>query len=323
MNVTTSWLAAIALAVCASPAAQAQAYPAKPTRIVVGNAGGTPDVFARLMAQKMAESWGVAVLVENRPGASGNIAGQLVAKSAPDGYTVLYCDSPTWATNPHLGAKMPFDPLKDLAPVIQTSQLPLYLTVRTSFPATNVAQLIAQVRQNPGKFAYASNGSGSHHHLTTEVFKQMAGVDLLHVPYKGVASAALALISGDVQLAFLSYTSTAQFVAADKLRILAIGSSQRSLALPDIPTVAESGVPGFDMSSALGALVAAGTPRDIVAKLHSAIAAAAAHPDVAKKMAGFGVVNVAGSTPEQFGALMRMEHEKFGKLVKLTGARIE
>jgi tripartite-type tricarboxylate transporter receptor subunit TctC len=236
---------------------------------------------------------------------------------------VLYCDSPLWATNPHLTANMTFDPLKDLAPVIQTSRLPLYLTVRSSFPASTVAQLIAHIKQHPGKFAYASNGSGSLHHLTAEVFKQMAGIDVLHVPYKGVASAALALVSGDVQVSFLSYTSTAQFVAADKLRIIAISTAQRSSALPNVPTVAESGVPGFDMYSALGALVAAGTPRELVAKLNSGIAAAAAQPDVAKKMAGFGVVNVTGSTPEQFGAMMRVDYEKFGKLVKLTGARME
>lgn len=324
MNRLFQLLLAVALATLAPALVWGQAYPSKTVRIMVGfSPGGTPDVFGRLIAQKMSENWGAQVVVENRPGATGNIAGDLVAKSAPDGYTVLYCDSTQWATNPHLMANMPFDPFKDLAPVIQTSMLPVYLTVRPSFPAPTVAQLIAYVRQHPRKFAYASTGAGSLHHLTAELFKQIAGIDLLHVPYKGAAPAALALLSGDVQVAFLSYTSTAQFVAAGKLRLIAISTPKRSAALPDVPTIAESGLPGFDMSSALGALVAAGTPRDVIEKLNSGIAAAVAQPDVAAKMTGFGVVNVTGSTPEQFGGLMRAEYEKFGKLVKLTGARAE
>lgn len=324
MNRLIQLMLAIALAILAPASVRGQAYPSKPVKIMVGfTPGGTPDIFARLIAQKMSENWGAQVVVENRPGATGNIAGDLVAKSAPDGYTVLYCDSTQWASNPHLMTNMPFDPFKDLAPVIQTSKLPVYLTVSPSFPASTLAQFIAHVRQHPGKYAYASTGSGSLHHLTAELFKQMAGVDFLHVPYKGAAPAALALLSGDVQVAFLSYTSTAQFVTAGKLRIIAISTPQRSTALPNVPTIAESGVPGFDMASGLGALVAAGTPREVIEKLNSGIAAAVVQPDVAAKMTGFGVVNVTGSTPEQFGAVMRAEYEKFGKLVKLTGARME
>lgn len=322
MSRLPGWL--MALMLFAHATAWAQTYPSKPVRILVGFAtGGTPDVFARLIAQKMTEAWGTPVLVENRPGATGNIAAELVAKSAPDGYTVFYCDSANWAINPWLFARLPYDPFRDFAPVILTSILPTYITVHPSLPANTVAEFVAYAKQRPGKLAYASPGSGSIHHITTELFKASTGVDLVHVPYKGAGPGAQAVLAGDVQVGFLSYTAVSPHVIAGKLKILAISTAQRSAALPNVPTIAESGVPGFDMASALGALVPAATPHEVIAKLNSSIAAAIASPDLSAKFTGFGVVNVSNSTPESMGALMRAEYEKFGRIVKQSGARLD
>ncbi len=302
--------------------ATAQTYPAKPVRIVVGTSpGGSPDVFARLIAQKLNESWGT-VIVENRIGANGNLAAETIAKSVPDGYTAYVCDSAIWAINPHLYAKVPYNPLGDFAGVSTIAALPMFLTVHPSVPARTYAEFVGWVRQNPGKISYASAGNGSIHHITTELFKSLAGLDMVHVPYKGMGPGGQALIAGDVQVVFTSYTAIAPFVKADKARMLAISAGRRTAVLPDIPTIAELGVPGFDMASLLGALVPVGTPRDIIAKLHNGIVAAVASPEVNARMVGFGV-NVGTSTPEEFDAQMRVEHEKYARLVKLSGAQLD
>jgi len=247
----------------------AQAYPSKTVRIIVGTSpGGSPDVFARLIAQKMSESWG-PVVVENRIGANGNIAAEMVSKSASDGYTAYICDSAIWAINPHLYAKVPYRPLEDFAGITTIATLPTFLTVHPSVPATTYAEFIAYAKKNPGKLSYASSGNGSIHHITTELFKSLAGIEMVHVPYKGMGQAAPALIAGDVQVAFSSYTAIAQFVKAGKVRMLASADGKRTPALPDIPTIAELGIPGFDMASMLGMLVPVGVPRDIVAKLNA------------------------------------------------------
>jgi len=313
-------LVALALAV-ALPAA-AQPYPAKPVRIIVGTSpGGSPDVFARFVAQKMSESWG-SVLVENRIGAGGNLAAESVAKAPADGYTVYVCDSSIWAINPHLFRKVPYNPLGDFAGVSTIATLPMFLTVHPSVPVSSYAEFIAYAKKNPGKLAYASAGNGSIHHITTELFTSLSGVDMVHVPYKGMGQGSQALIAGDVQVAFTSYTAIAPFAKAGKLRILASSAGKRTPALPDIATVAELGLPGFDMASLLGALVPAATPREIIGKLNSAIAAAVQAPEVYAKMAAFGV-GIATSTPEEFDALMRAEHEKYAKLVALSGAKLD
>ncbi|MSQ51885.1 MAG: tripartite tricarboxylate transporter substrate binding protein [Betaproteobacteria bacterium] len=304
-----------------APAA-AQTYPSKAVRIIVGTSpGGSPDVFARLIAQKLGESWG-AVVVENRIGANGNLAAELVAKSAADGYTAYVCDSAIWGINPHLYAKVPYNPLGDFAGVSTIAALPMFLTVHPSVPARTYAEFIAWAKQNPGKISYASAGNGSIHQITTELFKSLAGIDMMHVPYKGMGPGGQALVAGDVQVAFTSYTAIAQFAKAGKARMLAISAGRRTPALPDIPTIAEQGLPGFDMASLLGALVPAGTPRDIVARMHSGVVAAVASPEVNARMIGFGV-NVATSTPEEFDAQMRAEHSKYARLVKLSGALLD
>ena len=303
-------------------ACAADPYPSKPVRIIVGTSpGGSPDVFARFVAQKMSESWG-AVVVENRIGAGGNLAAEMVAKAAPDGYTAYVCDSSIWAINPYLFRKLLYNPLGDFAGVSTIATLPMFLTVHPSLPASSYAEFIAYARKNPGKLSYASAGNGSIHHITTELFKSLTGVDIVHVPYKGMGPGSQALIAGDVQVAFTSYTAIAAFAKAGKLRILANSAGKRTPALPEVPTVAELGVAGFDMASQLGALVPAGTPRDIVGKLNAAIVAAVNAPDVYARMAAFGV-GVGTSTPEEFDALMRAEHAKYAKLVELSGAKLD
>src|SRR6266516_2348319 len=285
-------LLALAIASFAPVPAAAQ-YPAKTVKIIVGTSpGGSPDVFARLIAQKMSESWG-PVVIENRIGANGNIAAEMVSKSAPDGYTAYVCDSAIWAINPHLYAKVPYRPLADFAGISSISTLPTFLTVHPSVPATTYAEFIAYAKKNPGKLAYASAGNGSIHHITTELFKSLAGISMVHVPYKGMGQAGPALIAGDVQVAFSSYTAMAQYAKAGKVRILASADGKRTPAL-----------------------------RDIVAKLNAGVVAAVASPEVQDKIAGFGV-RIGTSTPEQFDALMRAEYEKYARLVKLSGAKLD
>ena len=297
-------------------------YPSKPVRIIVGTSpGGSPDVFARIIAQKMSESWGTFV-VENRIGANGNIAAEMVAKSAPDGYTAYLCDSAIWAINPALYTKVPYNPLGDFAGITTVATLPVFLTVHPSVPANNYAEFIAYAKNNPGRLSYASAGNGSIHHITTELFKSLIGIQMVHVPYKGMGQGSQALISGDVQVAFTSYTAVAAFAKAGRVRILASADGRRTPALPDVPTIAELGLPGFDMASMLGALVPAGTPREIINRLNSGIIAAINSPEVNAKIAGFGV-GITTSTPQQFDALMRAEHEKYARLVKLSGAKLD
>jgi tripartite-type tricarboxylate transporter receptor subunit TctC len=315
-------LAFLAIGLGALPPALAQSYPAKTVRIIVGaSPGGSPDVFARLIAQKVGETWG-AMVVENRIGANGNIAAEMVSKSAPDGYTAYVCDSAIWAINPHLYRKVPYRPLEDFAGVSTIATLPTFLTIHRSVPATTYAEFVAYAKANPGKLSYGSSGNGSIHHITTELFKSMTGIQMIHVPYKGMGQAAPALIAGDVQVAFSSYTAMASFVKAGKAHILASAEGKRAPALPDVPTLAELGLTGFDMASLLGMLVPAGTPRDIVAKLNAGVVAAVAAPEIHEKMIGFGV-GVGTSTPEQFDAMRRAEYEKYAKLVKLSGAKLD
>jgi tripartite-type tricarboxylate transporter receptor subunit TctC len=309
---------------CLMPAlAGAQAYPAKPVRVIVGTSpGGSPDVFARLVTAKMAEAWGATFVVENKTGANGNIAAEMVARSAPDGYTLYFCDSAIWAINPHVYAKVPYNPLGDFAGVSTVATLPTFLTVHPSVPARNYAEFIAYAKANPGKLSYASAGIGSIHHITTELFKSLTGIQMVHVPYKGMGQGSQALVAGDVQVAFTSYTAIAAFVKAGKLHMLANADGRRTPALPDLPTLDELGLSGFDMASLLGALVPAGTPREIIARLNAGIIAAINAPDVHEKIAGFGV-GIRTSTPEEFDAAMHAEYDKYARLVKLSGAKLD
>src|SRR5256712_7404474 len=255
MRATRLLFLALAVGVLAPFPAAAQGYPSKTVKIVIGTApGGSKDVFARLIAKKVSESRG-SVVIENRIGANGNIAAEMVSKSAPDGYTAYVCDSAIWAINPPLYAKVPYRPLEDFAGISTISTLPTFLTIHPSVPVTTYAEFIAYAKRNPGKLSYASAGNGSIHHITTELFQSLAGIEMVHVPYKGMGQAGPALIAGDVQVAFSSYTAMAHFVKAGKVRILASADGRRTPALPEILTVAELGIPGFSLASILVALL--------------------------------------------------------------------
>src|SRR4029453_1006317 len=249
------------------------ADPPKPVRVVVPfPAGGTTDILARAAAQKLSETWGQQAIVDNRPGAGGNIGAELVAKSAPDGYTLLMGTVGTHAINASLYPKMPYDHVKDFAPVILVAGVPNVLVVHPSLPVNSVQELIAYAKANPGKLNFASSGNGTSIHLSGELFKVMTGVQMTHVPYKGSAPALQDLIGGQVQLMFDNLPPSPPQIKAGKLRALGVTSAARAPALPDLPTIAESGLPGFEASSWFGVLVPAGTPPSIVTKLNAEIA---------------------------------------------------
>jgi tripartite-type tricarboxylate transporter receptor subunit TctC len=313
---------AVALGIC--PAAVAQpAYPAKPVRIVVPfPAGGTTDILARAAAQKLSETWGQQAIVDNRPGAGGNIGAELVAKSAPDGYTLLMGTVGTHAINASLYPKMAYDHVKDFVPVILVAGVPNVLVVHPSLPVNSVQELIAYAKANPGKLNFASSGSGTSIHLSGELFKVMTGVQMTHVPYKGSAPALTDLMGGQVQLMFDNLPSSLAFIKAGKLRALAVTSAQRSPALPDVPTVAESGVPGFEASSWFGLLAPAGTPRNVVMKINADTAKWLSSPDAKEKLAAQGAA-AAGGTPEDFAKHIQAETAKWARVVKESGAKVE
>ena len=247
--------------------------PAKPVRPYGPfPAGGTTDILARAVAQKLTEAWGQQVIVDNRPGAGGNIGSELVAKSTPDGYTLLMGTVGTHAINPSLYARMPYDHVKDFTPVILVAGVPNVLVVNPSLPVHSVQELIAYAKANPGKLNFASSGNGTSIHLAGELFKTMTGVQMTHIPYKGSAPALADLLGGQVQLMFDNLPSSLPFIKAGRLRSLAVTSGTRAAALPDLPTLAESGLAGFEASAWFGVLAPAGTPHDIVAKPHGSIA---------------------------------------------------
>jgi tripartite-type tricarboxylate transporter receptor subunit TctC len=314
---------AVALIVVAAPLSSGQAaYPTKPVRLVVPfPAGGTTDLLARAAAQKLSEAWGQQVIVDNRPGAAGNIGAELVAKSTPDGYTLLMGTVGTHAINASLYAKMPYDHVKDFTPVILVAGVPNVLVVNPQVPVNTVPELIAYAKANPGKLNFASSGSGTSIHLSGELFKTMTGVQMTHVPYKGSAPALTDLIGGQVQLMFDNLPSSLAFIKAGKLRAIAVTSTARAAALPDVPTVADT-VPGFEASSWFGVLAPAGTPRDIVMKINGGTAKWLASPDAKEKLAAQGA-NVAGGTPEDFAKHIQAETAKWAKVVKESGAKVD
>jgi tripartite-type tricarboxylate transporter receptor subunit TctC len=312
--------AAIVAALLASTA-WGQGYPNKPVRFLVGSApGGILEVAARSIGQKLHEKWGQPVVVEFRLGAAGSIAGDALAKSAPDGYTLLVAESGVWGISPHLLTKPPYDPRTDFAPVIQVGLLPVFLVIPSTVPANNLKEFIAYARQNNGKLSYASGGVGSIHQLSAELFKSMAKLDVTHVPYKGGGPAALAVMTGEVQMAFTSYAGAAPGLSNGRLRMLGNSMAQRASSFPDIPTVAENGLPGYGIHTTLGIVAPAGTPKELIAKVNADVAQALAIPEVSKRISEAGLV-VQPSTSEQFGGVIREEFAKFGDLVKLSGAK--
>jgi tripartite-type tricarboxylate transporter receptor subunit TctC len=310
-------------AIAANVGGQTPDYPTKPIRLVVPfPPGGATDLIARAVAQKLGETWGQSVVVDNRPGAGGNIGTELVARSAPDGYTLEMGTVGTHAINASLYSKIPYDHVKDFAPVILVAGVPNVLVVNPAVPANSVQELIAYAKANPGKLNFASSGSGTSIHLSGELFKVMTGVQMTHVPYKGSAPALADLLGGQVQLMFDNLPPSLPQIKAGKLRALAVTSATRAPALPDVPTVAESGLPGFEASSWFGILAPAGTSPAIIAKINGEVAKWLASPEGKDKLASIGA-NAAGGSPEDFARHIQAETAKWAKVVKESGAKVD
>jgi tripartite-type tricarboxylate transporter receptor subunit TctC len=298
-------------------------YPSKPIRIVVPFApGGTSDVLARAIGQKLNELWKQPVVVDNKPGAGGNIGAELVAKADPDGYTLLLLDVGTLTISPAIYPKLGYDPIKDLAPITMVAVSPHALVVHPSVPANSVKELIAWAKANPGKINFASAGNGTAVHLAGEQFKLMTGIDMVHVPYKGGAQALTGLVGGEVNMTLNGLLATLPHIKSGKIKALAIASKTRSTALPDLPTVSEAGVPGFQSGSWQGLLTAGATPKDIVAKLNKAVVEVLNSPELKERMAAQGA-DVVGDSPEQFGTFLRDEKVRWAKIVKDSGVKVE
>ena len=306
-----------------SPLALAQAYPSKPVRLIVPfPPGGATDIVGRLIAQKLTESWATQVIVDNRAGAGGTIGSDIAAKSPPDGYTILMGTSSTHAVAPSLYSKLPYDPTRDFAPVTLVASATILLAVHPSLPTTSVRDLIALAKQQPDALSFASSGSGGISHLVGEQFKSVAGVQMVHVPYKGDTPALIDLVSGQVHLMFGTAVSFLPYVKARRLNALAVTNPKRSPIVPDIPTVAESGLPGFEALQWFGILAPAGVSKDVVAKLHADIVKAVRLPDVRDRMTSLGA-EVVGSTPAEFAAFQKADAAKWAKVVKASGAKID
>ena len=314
---------ALALAMSSGAAHGQPAYPAKAIRMVVPfPAGGTTDILARVVGQKITEATSQQVIIDNRPGAGGNIGTEIAAKALPDGYTLLTDPGSTLTINPSLFAKLPFDPLRDFAPVTIIAAVPNLLVVHPSLPVKSVKELISLARSRPGKLNYASTGAGQSTHLSMELFKLMAAVDVTHIPYKGSSPALTDLLAGQVTLMFDNMPSCLPHVKAGKLRALAVSTLKRSPALPQLPTVAESGLPGFEVSVWFGVLAPAGTSRDIVSRLNAIIVNALTSADVRERLAGQGAEPI-GNTPEQFTAQMERDLVKWAKVVKDANIKLD
>lgn len=302
--------------------AQAQDYPNRPVRLVVPYAaGGAPDVFARLIGQRLAESMGQQFIVENRPGAGGISASETVAKAMSDGYTLLVPDVPQTAINPYMFAKLPYDPARDFAPVSLIATIPLFLVLQPSAQINSVAELVAAAKAAPGKMTYGSAGIGSLHHILMESFKGSLGIDVVHVPYKGSGQSVPAFIGGELTMLVTALAAVGPHVKAGKARLIAVTSLVRSPLAPDVPAVSET-IAGYDFVSEIGLLAPAGTPRPVIGKLALEVAKAVRHPDTVQRLTTLGAVPV-GNTPEAYGEMMKRNLERYAKAVKESGAKVE
>jgi len=306
----------LALGLSGSAAAQATGYPSRPIRIIVPNAPGGPnDTISRIVGQKLSELWGQPVVAETRSGAGGTIGVDLLAKAAPDGYTLALGGSAQLAVAPGLYAKLPYDPLRDLAPVANVAFVPFVLGVNANVPARTVRELIELALSKKGVLTYGSSGIGSMSNLATELLKAMTGADILQVPYKGAAPILTAMVSGEIDMAFADLAVAAPYAKAGKLRLLATSGSRRAAAAPQLPTMAEAGIEGYAVDIWYGLVAPAGTPGDIIDKLNSAVANALNAADVRQRFDQLGYTAI-GGTPEQFGATIRDEIDKFGRIIK-------
>lgn len=314
-------VAAVLILCGAAMASIAQDYPARPVRLVVPfPAGGAPDTVARTLGESFSARWGQQVLVENRLGAGGNVAYGSVASAPPDGYTLLLAATGI-ATNVSLYRSLPYDPVKDFAPISLVASSPHMLVVNPSLvSATSVRELVAQAKARPGQISFGSAGSGTVLHLAGEMFKSMAGVDLLHIPYKGTQPAMADLLGGRIGLMYIDIAPSLQHIRSGRLRVLATTAGRRTAVFPDVPTIAEAGVPGYEIVAWFGLLAPAATPRGVVDRVHQATVAMVGTPEVRARLGEVGI-ELVGGTPEQFGAYIRSEIDVMAKVVKASGAK--
>ncbi|MGJ7493127.1 Bug family tripartite tricarboxylate transporter substrate binding protein [Variovorax sp. ZT4R33] len=319
-------LPALAAGTVCLGAARAQgpdAFPSKPVKILVGfSPGGSNDVVARLIAPKLAEGLGQPILIENRPGAGGNIAASAMLGAPADGHTLLMCTTGTLSIQPHILKSMPFDSEKDITPVTQVVNAPYMLLVNTTLPVKSVKELVAYAKQKPGEINFASSGTGTGGHLAGEMLKSRAGIDIVHVAYKGTGQAMTDLIAGQVSMIFDQPVSSMQYARAGKLRALAVASPRRLAAFPDIPTVTEAGVPDFEPVTWAGICAAKNTPPAVVERIQREVAKVLAMPEIAKRLAADGLEPV-GNTPEQFRAFLAADKRKWGRVVKDADVKAE
>jgi tripartite-type tricarboxylate transporter receptor subunit TctC len=307
----------------ASAAAPADTYPGKAIRFIVPfPAGGPADVLARVVGQKLTAAWGQAVVIDNHPGAGGNIGMELAKSAAPDGYTLVLAPTGNLTVNPSLYAKLNYDPVRDFAPVTQLAAVPNILVVSSSVPANSVRELIALAKAKPGELNFASPGDGSIAHLAGEMFKSMAGVNMVHIPFNGMAPAMNNVLSGQVQVFFAGITTAMPQVKAGKLKALAVASPQRVASLPQLPTVAESGLPGFSAVSWYGVMAPAGTSPAVIDKLNREIVKILRLPDVKEALAAQGA-EIIGNTPEEFAAVIKSETASWAAVVRTSGAHVD
>ncbi|MFZ9557318.1 MAG: Bug family tripartite tricarboxylate transporter substrate binding protein [Limnohabitans sp.] len=318
-----SRLLVLAAALGLTLAAHAQSFPSKPIRLICPfPPGGAVDIASRAIAAELSKNLGQTVTVDNKPGAGGNIGGAEAARSAPDGYTIFMTTSGISAINPFLYAKMPFDPMKDLLPVTALVSLNNVLVVHPSVKANSVSELIALAKAQPGAVTYASSGSGTSIHMSAEMLKHLAGINMTHIPYKGSAPAVTDLMGGQVMVMLDNIPSALPHIKSGKLRALATTGAKRDPLLPELPTLAEAGVSGYESGVWFGLAVPAGTPRDIVAKLNAEAIKGTKAPDYVKRMTELGY-NIMGSSPEQMGEMLRGEVTRWGPIVKASGAKAD
>jgi len=319
--VTKTGLGAVLL--MAAALTHAQSFPVKPVRVITPfTAGSAIDTLARVVGQKLGDTWGQQVVIDNRIGANGIIGTEAAAKAPADGYTVYLGNISTLAVNPHLYLKLPYDALRDFAPVTLAATIPVVLVVHPSLPVKSVRELIALAKAHPGQLNYASGGTGSAQHLPMEMLRVETGINIVHVPYKGLGPAFSDVLGGQVPMMFTGVSNVVPYMKTGRLRVLAIGSPKRSATLPDVPTVAEAGVPGFDFDSWTGYLVPVGTPRELIVKLHADITRTLVAPEVRDKLVTLGF-DLVGGTPEAFATLIRNDIARFGKLIKAAGIKAE
>ena len=305
------------------PLQAATAFPTKPIRIIVAyTPAGTTDILARALAQKMSETWNQPVIVDNRPGANGNIGTEVAARAVPDGHSLVMATAGTHGINVSLYRKLNWHPVKDFAPVSLTAMVPNIMVVNNNLPVKNVKEFVAHVKANPGKLSYGSPGNGSTAHLSMELFKTITGSNIVHIPYKGSAGVLADVMGGQIAVTIDNMPPYVPQVRAGKIRALAVSTAKRSSAMPDLPTIAEAGVPGYEAGAWFGLLAPAGTPKTVVAQLSAESARILKLPDVSKRISELGAEPV-GSTPEEFAALIQSEIAKWGKAVRDSGARAE